>query len=59
MWDNDTVREVKESKSNEEGVDADDVDLALEGKRMDDNHQWQQTNVFDDADFRWIYMYRR
>ena len=40
------VREVKERKSKEEGVDADDVDLVdgFHGTRLDDDGQWWQTN---------------
>ena len=58
VWDTENVCQVKERKSKDEGVDADDVDLTHEGKRVDDNQQWSQTDAF--RYFRMeIYMYKR
>ena len=54
LLNTDTIREVKEKKSKEEGVDVDGVDLAHDGRRLDDDQQWWQTGVYSD-----IYMYRR
>ena len=57
MWDTDTLKEVKEKKSKEEGVAVNDVDLTHEGTRLDDDQQWWQTNALHSLHD--IYMYKR
>ena len=57
MCDTDTIREVKEKKSKEEGVNVDDVDLTHGGRRLGDDQQWGQTDAF--GYYVEIYMYKR
>ena len=60
VLDTDTIRKVKERKSNKERVDVDDVDLAHRGRKLDDDQQWWQTGVFEgDFDIFDIFMYKR
>ena len=60
-WDTTRVRAVKERASKQEGVDVDDADFVHKGTKLDDDHPWWQTGVFDDRNrqFSEIYMYRR
>ena len=51
VWDTGAVKEVKEKKSEEEGVDVDDMDIVLQGRRLDEDQQWWQAGVFDYAYF--------
>ena len=57
MCETDTIREVKEKKSKEEGVNVDDVDLTHGGRRLGDDQQWGQTDAF--GYYVEIYMYKR
>ena len=58
VCDTDTIREVKEKKSKEEGVNVDDVDLTHGGRRLDDDQQWGQIDVFLYY-VEYLYMYKR